>query len=91
MYNDNICKKRENKGENGLLSPTYAPGPRLRRSPASAFAGQAEKEAVSRNSAAAGVPGSESGYSFATAGPYAVPGDTGAVGILLKKPVGPVF
>ena len=37
------------------------------------------------------MPGSESGYSFASAGPYAVPGDTGAVGILLEKPVGPVL
>ena len=27
MRNDNICQKRENKGENGLLSPTHTPGP----------------------------------------------------------------
>ena len=27
MRNDNICLKRANKGENGLLSPTHTPGP----------------------------------------------------------------
>ena len=83
-------KKRKQRGKRAFVPDTY-PEPRLRRSPAAVFAGQAEKEAVSRNSAAAGMPESESGYSFATAGLYAVPGDTGAVGILLEKPVGPVF
>ena len=83
-------KKRKQRGKRAFVPDTY-PGPRLRRSPASAFAGQAEKEAISRNSAAAGVPGSESDCSCATVAPYALPGDPGAVAILLEKPVGPVF
>ena len=84
------AKKEKTKGKTGFC-PRHIPRAPAASIPRVSVCRPSRKEAISRNSAAAGVPGSESDCSCATVAPYALPGDPGAVAILLEKPVGPVF